>query len=245
MINPLKIIIAEDSARDREYLASVLGSFELMIVANGQEALDLLKQHPCKHIISDLQMPELNGIELARNIWSLQPDSRIIFWSHYHDEVYLRSLSGFIPPETVYGYVLKDSPSNVLIKAVKQVFTEEQCWIDPIIRSVHARSQCSMDTITDAEYTVLVDIALGLTESVIAQRRYLSRRGVQSRLKSLYLKLDVKGVLNIDTETEVMNSRSRAVAIALQRGLINSEELSREEQELTRWLKKETFSLQR
>jgi len=237
----LNIIIAEDSPRDREYLSSSLNEYNLSIATNGQDALDLIKQHDAQYIVSDLQMPKLNGIELARNIWSFKPEAKIIFWSHYQDEIYLRSLSSFIPPETVYGYVLKDSTSEVLQKAVKQVFLEDQCWIDPKIRTVQARSQRSIDCITDAEYTVLVDIALGLTDNIIAKRRYLSRRGVQSRLKSLYQKLNIKGMINHETDTEVMNPRSRAVSIALQRGLINSEELAREEKELAIWIKKESM----
>ena len=110
----LNIIIAEDSPRDREYLSSSLNEYNLSIATNGQDALDLIKQHDAQYIVSDLQMPKLNGIELARNIWSFKPEAKIIFWSHYQDEIYLRSLSSFIPPETVYGYVLKDSTSEVL-----------------------------------------------------------------------------------------------------------------------------------
>jgi len=237
----LNIVVAEDSPRDREYLLSSLCEHDVSVAVNGREALDLIKQNNTQYIVSDLQMPEISGIELAKNVWSFKPDAKFIFWSHYQDEIYLRSLSRFIPPETVYGFVLKDSPSEVLIKAVKQVFIEDQCWIDPKIRTVQARSQRSIDCITDAEYIVLVDIALGLTDNVIAKRRYLSRRGVQSRLKSLYQKLNIKGVLEHETDTEVMNPRSRAVAIALQRGLINSEELAREEKELTIWIRKESI----
>jgi len=237
-MNNLSIIIAEDSPRDREFLLSSLQKYNLSVTNNGQEALDLIVKQDARYIVSDLQMPKLNGIELARNVWSIRPKSKIIFWSHYRDEIYLRSLSSFIPPETVYGYVLKDSTSEVLLKAVRQVFIEDQCWIDPKIRTVQARSQRSIDCITDAEYVVLVDIALGLTDNIIAKRRYLSRRGVQNRLKSLYQKLNIKGILNHDTDMEVMNPRSRAVAIALQRGLINSEELAREEKSLALWIKK-------
>jgi DNA-binding NarL/FixJ family response regulator len=240
-MNKLNIIIAEDLPRDREFLLSSLKDYKLSVATNGEEALELIKKNDAKYIVSDLQMPRLSGIELARNVWSFKPEARIVFWSHYQDEIYLRSLSSFIPPETVYGYVLKDSTSDVLLKAVNHVFLEYQCWIDPKVRSVQARSQRSIDCITDAEYIVLVDIALGLTDNIIARRRYLSRRGVQSRLKSLYQKLNIKGIVDHNTNTEVMNPRSRAVAIALQRGLINTEELSREEKALAQWIKTETM----
>ncbi len=235
------IIVAEDTPRDREYLMGTLNDFNLQLAQNGKEALQLLKNSDIEFIISDLQMPNMNGIELAHEVWDYRPNARIVFWSHYKDEIYLRSLSRIIPADTVYGYVLKDSTSDVLIKAVKQVFYEQQCWIDPKIRSVQARGQRAVNSITDAEHEVLIDIALGLTDNIIARRHYLSRRGVQSRLKSLYQKLNIERWQNTENPGEVMNPRSRAVAIALQRGLINCEELACEEKRLKIWLERENI----
>jgi len=235
------IIIAEDSPRDREFLTSAINGFDLVFANDGDQAFKCLKQSSAKYIISDIQMPNMNGIELARKVWAFRPDTRIVFWSHYKDEIYLRSLSRIIPPDTVYGYILKDAMSDILIKAVNQVFLEQQCWIDPKIRSAQARSARPMYNITDAEYAVLIDIALGLTDNIIAQRHYLSRRGVQSRLKSLYQKLNIERLHNASNAGEVMNPRSRAVAIAYQRGLINSEEMVTEEQRLKEWLSHENI----
>ena len=135
------VIIAEDSARDREFLDGILSDYELTLVADGEQVADLIKQQDIQCIISDIQMPKLNGIELAKIVWALKPDARIVFWSHYKDEIYLRSLSRIIPPDTVYGYILKDNTSEIINKAVHQVFHESQCWIDPKIRSVQARSR--------------------------------------------------------------------------------------------------------
>ncbi len=235
------IIVAEDAPRDREYLMGVLSDFNLKLAKDGKEALQLLKESEISFLLSDLQMPNMNGIELAQEVWDYRPDARIVFWSHYKDEIYLRSLSRIIPADTVYGYVLKDSASDVLAKAVSQVFYEQQCWIDPRIRTAQARGQPAFDNITDAEYEVLIDIALGLTDNSIAQRRYLSRRGVQSRLKSLYQKLNIKHWQSNGNSAEVMNPRSRAVAMAFQRGLLNREELSSEEHRLKLWLERENI----
>ncbi len=239
MMNKLTVIVADDAARDREYIANMLPHYDLHIGSNGKEALDLFCQHETDYVLSDLQMPELNGIEFARAIWDIRPAACIVFWSQHKDEMYLRTLSKIIPADTVYGYILKDSSSDVFQKAVSFVFEENQCWIDPKIRSLHARVQSKDKNITDAEYEVLIDIALGLTDNVIAQRHYLTRRGVQSRLKSLYQKLDIERMLAADKEIEVMNPRARAVSVALQRGLLNTEELSEEENKLKVWLKRE------
>jgi len=160
----------------------------------------------------------------------------VLFWSQHSDETYVRALAKLIPAETVYGYVLKNNPANVVTRAAHAVFEECQCWIDPQIRSVQARTQRTGDALSDAEYDVLIDIALGLTDNTIAERRYLSRRGAQNRLQSLYAKLGA----NLDSanngDTELLNVRARAVALALQRGLINAFELKNEEQALAEWL---------
>ena len=90
---------------------------------------------------------------------------------------------------------------------------------------------------SNSEYEVLIDIALGLTDNSIAERRYLSRRGVQNRLHTLYAKLCADaGISTTRVGGEVLNARTRAVAVALQRGLINAFELEREQRILEGWM---------
>jgi DNA-binding NarL/FixJ family response regulator len=85
-----------------------------------------------------------------------------------------------------------------------------------------------------------VDISLGLTDKAIARRRYLSERGVQNRLRELYIKLsiDIDQIID-DRWGSTYSPRSRAISIALQRGLINSDELARENESLQSWLQRE------
>jgi DNA-binding NarL/FixJ family response regulator len=231
------LIIADDNPRDRGFLLQVLARYEPMIAASGQEALDACANEPEPWIVTDIQMPDLNGIEMARQLWARQPAARLLFWSQHSDETYVRTLSKIVPAETVYGYVLKSNSAETVARAAQAVFDEDQCWIDPQVRRVQARTSRPHDALTDAEYEVLIDIALGLTDLTIAERRYLSRRGVQNRLQSLYAKL---GSSDIDTakprEVELLNARTRSVAIALQRGLVNAFELAREELLLSAWL---------
>ena len=235
MVTKTRIIIAEDNPRDREYLIRTLDNYQLELSDSAKKALEIANQVKDPFVISDLQMPDMNGIELAKQLWQTKPEARILFWSHYGDETYIRSLAQIIPEQTVYGYLLKDNPSAVLKKATQAIFEQCQCWIDPKLKATQARSKSPNSAISDVEYEVLVDIALGLTDNLIAERRYLSRRGAQNRLKSLYNKLDVS---HDDDSKEPLNLRTRAVSVAMRRGLINSFELENEERAFQEWREK-------
>ena len=231
------LILAEDNPRDRDYLREILSSYDISACANGREALSLACEHEEAWVITDVQMPELSGIELARALWTARPLARIVFWSQFRDELYVRSLAQLVPPDTVYGYVLKDNPAETLLKAVEAVFTDSQCWLDAKLRPVQARVRHKHSSISDAEFEVLIDIALGLTDQAIAQRRYLSRRGVQNRLRSLYSKLGVDREFAADGGNDLFNLRARAVSMALRRGLINTHEVEQAEEPLQAWLR--------
>lgn len=232
------LIITDDNPRDRNFLAEVLSDYSPTITTNTKEAIAACEGQTDPWLVTDIQMPGGNGVELARQLWQQHPSARILFWSQHSDELYVRELAKLIPAETVYGYVLKNNPAETILRAAQAVFEDCQCWIDPLVRRVQARNQRNSDALSDAQYDVLIDIALGLTDNTIAERHHLSRRGVQNRLQSLYIKLGA----NLEhhenaSESELLNVRTRAVSIALQRGLINAFELKQEEEQLAEWLK--------
>jgi DNA-binding NarL/FixJ family response regulator len=237
------ILIAEDNPKDFEFLEHLLDEWEPPCAVerahNGLVALEMAVQQELPLVVSDIQMPEMNGIEFARALWQRKPTARIVFWSQYKDEMYVRALARIVPPETVYGYILKSNPRERIASAIRTVLLEEQCWIDPEVRKVQGRAGSSQTSLSDIEYEALVDISLGLTDNLIAQRRYLSRRGVQSRLNSLYNKLAVdQDQFHSDKFGDAFNLRNRAMAVALRRGLINAFELENEEKDFQDWLKR-------
>lgn len=239
----IKVLIAEDNPKDYQFLDQLFDDWEeeveIVRAPNGRVALELAQNLEDPLVVSDIQMPELNGIEMARAIWDDKPQARIVFWSQFKDEMYVRSLARIVPPETVYGYILKSSPRERIISAVRTVLVEEQCWIDPEVRKVQGRAGHSLTALSDIEYEALLDISLGLTDNLIAQRRYLSRRGVQSRLNSLYIKLGIdQEQFHAEKVGDSFNLRNRAVAVSLARGLVNAFEMEREEAEFQQWFER-------
>jgi len=237
------LVIAEDNPKDFEFLQQIVAEWEggcrVERAVNGLVALELALAQELPLVISDIQMPQMNGIEFAKALWARKPQARIVFWSQHKDEMYVRSLARIVPPETVYGYVLKSNPRERIESAMRTVLFDDQCWIDPEVRKVQGRTGSSQTALSDIEFEALVDISLGLTDNLIAQRRYLSRRGVQSRLNSLYGKLGLdQEQFHSEKVGDALNLRNRAVAVALRRGLINAFELEHEEEELQGWLKR-------
>ena len=239
----MTLVIAEDNPKDFEFLQGIIAAWtapcRIERATNGLVALELALTREVPLVISDIQMPQMNGIDFAKALWAHKPAARIVFWSQHKDEMYVRALARIVPAETVYGYVLKSNPRERIESAIHTVLFDEQCWIDPEVRKVQGRTGSSHTSLSDIEYEALVDISLGLTDNLIAQRRYLSRRGVQSRLNSLYGKLGLdQEQFHSEKVGDAFNLRNRAVAVALRRGLINAFELEHEETELQGWLKR-------
>ncbi len=241
----MSIVIAEDVAFQREYLRALIAdnfaeAGPVVEAVDGTSAVELVLKHKPALVVLDIKMPQLSGVRAARQIWSEINLARILFWSQYKDEIYVRELARIVPSETVYGYVLKSSSDERLIAALRAVLVDEQCWIDPEIRTVQSRAVNRASGLTDIAYEALIDIALGLTDKAIARRRYLSERGVQNRLRELYAKLSIDIEQIVDERWgNTYSPRSRAISIALQRGLVNADELARENEALQKWLEQE------
>src|SRR5690606_36087709 len=89
-----------------------------------------------------------------------------------------------------------------------------------------ARAEKWNETLSNAEYDMLVDNSLGLNDLAIAGRHGLSTRAVQSRLQKLYTKLGVN-FPETGGGDAIFNPRSRAVCMAVLRGIINAELIGR------------------
>lgn len=235
----LRLMLIEDDDLHRDFLRKVAlrqlpeGS-EISEFDNGASAIAAANEWKPHGLVIDLQLPAANGIEVARAIWRGAPETRILFWSNYADEAYVRSVSRIVPAEAVYGYVLKSASEERLRFAIQGVFLGDQCIVDREIRSVQHRSENRGEGLTDAEFEILTDVALGLTDKGIAVRHGISLRTVQARLQNLYHKL---GIEHSGPETEhIYNSRTRAIFVALGRGLINPEALLRAGRRFEDWL---------
>ncbi len=223
----MTILIVDDEERDRHWLKNLLTqSFSedgaIQEVADGQEAVELASKLRPKLVFLDIKMPKLSGIKAAELILKEAPETGVIMLSNFADEVYVRQLWKIVPPNGVFGYVLKNASNDQVIEAARSVLSGD-CWIHPGIARVIQRTQNRATNLTNAEYEALICISLGMTDHAIAKHLYLTEKAIQSRLKSLYAKLRIPA--RGESADIEYNQRCRAVYTAFRRGLINQSEL--------------------
>ncbi len=116
----ISILYVEDEQSIREGYAKALDRLcdKLYIAQNGQEGLELYKEHSPDIIISDIKMPVMNGIEMVRAIRKINPDECcIIFTTAHSDSGYLFEALEL----QVNGYLLKPVQKNILKSKIENL----------------------------------------------------------------------------------------------------------------------------
>jgi DNA-binding NarL/FixJ family response regulator len=230
----LKLLVVDDLPALRQHIQKlvrdkVTSDVEIQEAPNGAEGLKLFKSFRPDMIVMDIVMPEMSGIKAAQ---------KILFWSQFHREAYVRELGKIVPDEAIHGYALKGESDEKLVYALTSIMLHDNPYIDPLVRGVQTRLQSKDSSLSDVEYETLLDIMLGLTDKAIASRRHISVRGVQNRLSMLSAKL-FKGEDAYLKETagmEVYNPRTRIVLEGLKRGLIDTDKIQELDEELDEWI---------
>ena len=240
------VLIVEDVPGLREHARKIIEQvvpqpLTVIEAKNGAEGVKLAHSSKPDLIVMDISMPEMSGIKAAQQIWLENSSCRILFWSQYHREAYVRELGRIVPDDAIHGYALKSETDEKFADAVKSVLLLGDPYIDPVVRGVQARLATKDSSLTDVEFETLLDIAIGLTDRAIARRRHISVRGVQNRLSMLLQKLlhGEDAHLRETAEMEIFNARTRIIFECLRRGLIDPDELASLESELSEWLEDE------
>ncbi|HZY87141.1 MAG TPA: response regulator transcription factor [Gemmataceae bacterium] len=194
------LLLADDHQMVRQGLRALLArETDLRLVgeaAEGLEAVRLAERLRPDVLVLDLMMPGLNGLDVARQVARRAPETRVVILSmHAHEAYVLEALLA-----GAAGYVLKESSSDELVKAIRAV-TAGQHYLSPPLSEealgVYSRKTGSLPpdpyhTLTAREREVLQLTAEGHSGADIAERLYISPRTVETHRANLMRKLKVR-----------------------------------------------------
>ena len=186
----IKVYLVEDQALVRDAVAALLSlDFNIEVIGqtcNGRDALNEISAlskdlHP-DIILTDIEMPSMNGIELSEQIAAKYPVINMIIMTTFSRAGYIRrSLNA-----GVKGFILKEAPSEELINALKKVM-QGQKVIDPEL-AINALDDA--DPLTDKERKALKLASDGLKTSEIAKQLYISEGTTRNYLSDAIAKLN-------------------------------------------------------
>ena len=202
-----KLILVDDHSIFRDALKFVLAqSEEVDVIAeasNGNELLDLLETKLPDLILMDIAMPGLNGVDATREALSRYPDLKIIALSMYGDELYYYKML----EAGAQGFVLKESGSDELLKAIKTVMSGESYFSNHILCNIirdfshqnipHEESEKKEIKLSKRENEVLELICAGYSNIEIAAKLGISKRTIEGHRSSLISKTGAKNSIHL------------------------------------------------
>jgi len=119
MNHKLSILLVEDEPEVRFELKRFLQRYSSNVITakNGEEGLQLFKKHTPDIVISDIKMPKMNGIDMAKVIKKLEPSQTIIFTTAHSDNSYFLEAIEM----QVDGYILKPVDLGLLKKKINDL----------------------------------------------------------------------------------------------------------------------------
>ena len=181
----IRIVLAEDQAMLRGALAALLdleSDIEIAGAAEtGRAAHDLVKREDPDLLVTDIEMPDMTGLDLAGLLKREGRRTRVLIVTTFARPGYLRRAL----EAGVSGYLLKDTPSTDLADAIRRVAAGERVIAPELAQQAWAED----DPLTDTERRLLRHAEAGLDSAAIAEAAGLARGTVRNYLHEAISKL--------------------------------------------------------
>ncbi|MCT4588933.1 MAG: response regulator transcription factor [Carboxylicivirga sp.] len=198
----IKILLADDHSMIRQGLKAFLDKDKFAVLAeakNGKEALDLLKDNDVDVLVTDIMMPEMDGIELCKQVSAAYPQINILALTMMNENYNIKKMLG----AGAKGYILKDCTQDELRTAIETVHQGKNYYsqevTDIIMEGLSAQPAPKQRLVneiplTKRETEILHLICKEKSNVEIADELFISNRTVEAHKRNL---LDKTGCKNI------------------------------------------------
>jgi len=201
----IRVLLVEDQQLIRSGLSTMIGlqpDMEIVGEAdNGRSAVELAQKLSPDIVLMDIAMPELNGIDATQQVAALDPPPKIIVLSLYSDQRHVTDAL----KAGASGYVVKDSPLEELVLAIRAV-CQGRVYLSPQVSSgvLHDYRRCvpgsaspDFATLSAREREVLQLIAEGKSTKAIASALYVSKKTIDTHRAHILKKLNASSVAEL------------------------------------------------
>lgn len=210
----VKVMITDDHSLIREGLKQLLeleGDFQVIAEAcDGIDYMEKLKEQIPDVLLLDINMPRMNGLEVLQKIKDEKIDVKILVLTVHNEVEYLLKAVDI----GINGYLLKDSESSELKKAILSVVDGEDYIQPSLIPVLNAKmidrdmDSEKIEKLTKRELEVLKLLAVGMYNKGVADELHISERTVKNHVSSIFKKIDV-------------SDRTQAAVFAIRNNLIS------------------------
>jgi DNA-binding NarL/FixJ family response regulator len=198
-VTPYTIVLVDDHALFRQGIKKIIEEVDdLQVVGeakDGLELLELLKEMSPALVILDISMPNLRGLEAAREIKGLYPHTKILLLTMHKKKDFLQQ--GV--EAGVDGFLVKEDADTELLQAVQAIRKGEKFY-SPLLSTRLAdlaRHRGQADPLTKREKEIAKLLAEGKSSKEIAQLLYISIFTVRRHRDNIMRKLDLKGLADL------------------------------------------------
>ena len=193
----INVMITDDHVMIREGIKRLLefdGDIKVIAEAgDGNECLEILKDVNPDVLLLDINMPKKNGIEVLEKIRNDKLPLKVLMLTVHNEVEYLMRAVDI----GVNGYILKDSESAELKRAIGSVVNGENYIQPSLIPMLNARlvsrdtDRDKIEQLTKRELEVLVNVASGMFNKEIAISLNISERTVKNHISNIFKKIQV------------------------------------------------------
>ena len=168
---------------------------------NGVQALELLKEKSYDIVLTDINMPEMDGVDLMKNIKEQYPDQKVLVLSMFNEAAYINKMIAL----GANGYILKKSTKNELVDAIKKILSGGDHYSDEVYKTIigniagrKPKQRLTLETdLSEREKEILVLITNEYSNQEIADRLFISIRTVETHKRNLLEKTGCKNVAGL------------------------------------------------
>lgn len=203
-MKPIRIFVVDDHPLILDGLTAYLRNSEdvevVGIATSGEEALRKMEGVQVDILMTDIHMPDMNGIQLTEEVLKGNPDQKILILTMFGEVNYIKRLLQL----GVQGYVLKDIGKKDLHAALKAVYNGQSYFSKEItevmmnkLRGVSQKSPNIVIELTDREKEILYLILKQKSNQEIADELFISPRTVEAHKRNLLSKTGSKNVAGL------------------------------------------------